>query len=405
MPQPSLSPRHATALTAVLGLLSLFPPLATDMYLAAMGDLAEAMNATHAATELSLSLFFLGLCLGQLIMGPLIDGLGRKLPLLVGTALFALATVGLLLVDNIVYFNALRVLQAIGACAGMVVGRAIVNDLYQGREAAKVMTLLVMLLTLGPIVSPTLGSLLLEAFGWRAIFVTMLGISLVALVLSQRIIPETLPPEARAARPFRSGAATAAKLLRRRRFVIPVLIAGLVQGGLFAFITGSSGVFQGVFGLSAIQYGLLFAVIAAALMLFGQLNRRLLDHASPARILRLGLPVHAAVALVLTLLSGTETLGLYVAPLWLAIGMVGLLSANAMSLAMEAARDGAEIGSALLGAVQFGIAFTVSACVALGGTDNALPMSLGLLLPTLLATGLSRLDRTPAPDMAKAARG
>ena len=404
MPHTVLSPKHAAALTAVLGLLSLFPPLATDMYLAAMGDLAEAMNASHAATELSLSLFFLGLCLGQLLIGPLIDGVGRRLPLLAGTALFILTTIGLLLVEDIATFNALRVLQAIGASAGMVVGRAIVNDLYEGRDAAKVMTVLVMLLTIGPIISPTLGSLLLEGFGWRAIFVTMLGVSVIALGLSLAIIPETLPPSARSRRPFRSGIATAATLLRQRRFLLPALIAGLVQGGMFAFITGSSGVFQGAFGLGATQYGLLFAVIATALMLFGQVNRRLLDRASPARLLRLGLPVYAAISLVLTLSSGTGTLWVYVLPLWFAIGMVGLLSANAMSLAMEAARQGAGIGSALLGAVQFGIAFTVSACVALGGTGSALPMSLGLLLPALLALGLSRLDQ-PATELPEPARG
>ncbi len=388
MSRISLTPKHAAAITASLGLLSIFPPLATDMYLAALGDLATSMSATHTAAEFSLSIFFLGLCVGQLLVGPLADAYGRKLPLLIGTALFTATSIALPLLDDIVWFNALRFVQAIGASAGMVVGRAVVKDLYEGRRAAQVMTVLVMLLTIGPIVSPTLGSLLLEAFGWRSIFALMALISVVAFVLTLIVVPETLPIEERKTQPFVHGARTAVTLLSQRRFVIMVLVSGLVQGGMFAFITGSSGVFQGIFGLSSIGFGIMFAAIAAALMVFGKVNGILLNTHSPNRILTVGLPVYLGATLVLTLLSGTETLWLFVLPLWISIGMVGLLSANAMSITMELAKAGAGMGSALLGAIQFAIAFTVSSCVAIGGTATALPMSLGLFLPATLATVL-----------------
>ena len=142
MSQISLSSSRAFAVTATLGLLSLFPPLATDMYLAALGDLATSMDATHTAAELSLSLFFLGLCFGQIMIGPLTDTYGRKGPLLIGTVLFTVTSVVLPLLSDIAWFNALRFIQAIGASAGMVVGRAMVKDLYEGRKAAKVMTVL-----------------------------------------------------------------------------------------------------------------------------------------------------------------------------------------------------------------------------------------------------------------------
>ena len=143
MSQISLTPKRAFAVTATLGLLSLFPPLATDMYLAALGDLAASMDATHTAAELSLSIFFLGLCFGQILIGPLTDTYGRKRPLLVGTVLFTVTSVALPMMNDIAWFNALRFLQAIGASAGMVVGRAMVKDLYEGQKAAKVMTVLV----------------------------------------------------------------------------------------------------------------------------------------------------------------------------------------------------------------------------------------------------------------------
>ncbi|ASP19437.1 bicyclomycin resistance protein [Antarctobacter heliothermus] len=402
MNPPVLTPKRAVALTAVLGLLSIFPPLATDMYLAAMGTLADAMNASHASTELSLSLFFLGLCFGQLLIGPLIDGYGRKGPLLAGTALFAATSIALPLVNDIAIFNGLRFVQAIGASAGMVVGRTIVNDLYQGQRAAKVMTVLVMLLTIGPIVSPTLGSLLLATFGWQSIFVTMASVSLVALVLSQLIIPETLPADKRTNTPFRNGRKSAATLLTRWSFVIPAVMTGLIQGGMFAFITGSSGVFQGVFGLSALSYGLVFALIAAALILFGQLNSILLNRFTPKQILSRGLPIYVLATLGGLMMSGTSSIVLFVIPLWISVGMVGLLSANVMSIAMAETRDNAGMGSALLGAIQFAIAFTVSTCVALGGTDTPLAMSLGLLLPAcaalLLSLAASRNDQRAPVD-------
>lgn len=385
MPSITLTPKHATAITATLGLLSLFPPLATDMYLAALGDLATSMGSSHTAAEFSLSIFFLGLCLGQLLLGPLTDSYGRKMPLLIGTALFTVTSVALPLVNDIAWFNALRFVQAIGASAGMVVGRAVVKDLYEGRRAAQVMTVLVMLLTIGPIASPTLGSMLLDAFGWRSIFATMALISIVAFVLSWVVLPETLPVSARKTRPFIDGARAASMLLSQRRFMIMALVSGFVQGGMFAFITGSSRVFQGIFGLSSLEFGIMFAVIAAALIIFGKVNGVLLNRYNPEQIVTAGLPLYVASTLLLALVSGTQTLWVFAIPLWVSIGMVGLLSANAMSITMELSGKGAGMGSALLGAIQFAIAFSASSCVALGGADTALPMSLGLLAPAIFA--------------------
>ncbi|WP_428926663.1 multidrug effflux MFS transporter [Marinibacterium sp. SX1] len=387
-PLPSSPPARAGLITAVLALLSAFPPVATDMYLSAMDDLSHALNASDAATEMSLSLFFLGLCVGQLIMGPLIDGFGRKGPLLAGVALFTVTSILLLLTRDVVLFNTLRFFQAIGACAGMVVGRAVVNDLYKGREAARVLTLLVMLMTLGPILSPFLGSLMLTAFGWESIFGLMVALGVLAFLLARFILPETLPVDARAPRPARRALAVARDLLTRRGFILPALTAALVQAAMFAFITGSSGLFQGGFGLSSTGYGLFFALIATALLLAGKLNTRLLDRHAPAAIVGLALPLFALAGGALVLLSGISLLWVFAVPLWLAIGLVGLLSANLMAIAMEASTEGAGVGSALLGGIQFSVAFLCSAGVALGGSSNGLAMALGIFLPGLMALGI-----------------
>ena len=321
------------------------------------------------------------------------DTYGRKRPLLVGTVLFTVTSIALPLMNDIAWFNALRFLQAIGASAGMVVGRAMVKDLYEGQKAAKVMTVLVMLLTLGPITSPTMGSLLLEAFGWRSIFATMALISLVALTLSVVTLPETLPAQDRQPAPIHNGVKAAKRLLSQRGFVTMALVAGLIQSGMFAFITGSSGVFQGIFGLSSIGFGIMFAIIATALIIFGRINGILLNRFSPEQILKTVLPLFAASTILLTLLSQTDSLLVFVVPLWVSIGLVGLLSANAMSLAMESTKAAAGMGSALLGAIQFALAFTVPSFVAVGGASSALPMALGLAIPASAASVLYFVTR------------
>lgn len=396
----SVSPAPRTgAITAVLALLSVFPPIATDMYLSSMDDISHALNASASATEMSLSLFFLGLCAGQLIMGPLIDGYGRKRPLLGGVLLFTATSLALLFVRDATVFNTLRFFQAVGACAGMVVGRAVVNDLYKGREAAKVLTLLVMLMTLGPILSPFLGSLMAHAFGWISIFVTMVVVGAVALVLTRAVLPETLAPEHRTDRPFATAWRRAGQLVTRKGFILPALTAGLVQAAMFAFITGSSGLFQTGFGLSGTSYGLLFALVAAALMLAGKLNTVLLDRFAPAQIVNVGLPLFALAGVVLVGVSGTSHLWVFVVPLWCAIGLVGLLSANIMAITMEASGGGAGIGSAVLGGLQFAIAFLTSTGVALAGSDSGLSLAMGIFMPGLAALALWTLLRRSGAEV------
>lgn len=390
----------SSLIICVLALLSIFPPLATDMYLSAIGELAVALDASHAAAELSLSLFFLGLCVGQLLIGPLIDAYGRKLPLLLGAGLFVMTSIGLLIVRDVHIFNALRFLQAIGACAGMVVGRVIVMDLYEGRKAAKVLTILVMLMTLGPILAPFLGSLLLGAFGWESIFVVLVLIGVLAFVLVAAIIPETLPVSKRRSGTVGNAFGHIFQLVRRRQFILPALATGCIQAPMFAFITASSGVFQGVYGLSSTAYGVVFGLIATALIIFGQINSWLLSRYSPAQIVTGALPPFMLMAVVLLVNSNATSIWLVAIPLWLSLGMVGLLTANMMSIAMEGSKDAAGLGSAAIGALQFGIAFTASSLVALAGTDSATPMALAIFISALIGSsiwfGMRKLARVEA---------
>ncbi|MGN7870627.1 multidrug effflux MFS transporter [Paracoccus sp. 22332] len=396
----SQSGPNALAIIVVLSVLSIFPPLATDMYLSAFGDIQTYLSAPDGVLELSLSVFFLGLCVGQLMFGPLIDRFGRKGPLLIGAGLFCLATVFLLMTRSAEIFIGLRFIQALGACGGMVVGRAVVSDLYEGQAAARTMTLLVMLMTLGPVVSPLLGGILVTQLGWKSVFVTMLMIGAGALLLAMTFLPETLPKSKRLTTPIIGVVGDYWKLLTSRQFIIPALVSSFVQAAMFSFITASSSVFQGTLGLGKIEYGFAFGFVALGLVVASWLNNKLLVDLEVKTIIGRALPVFVGVSFVLLMVSGTQRLLILIVPLWFSVALVGLLSANGTSVAMEASRGQSGVGSALVGALQFGVAFVCSAAVASSISTSALPLALGILIPAIIALLLwivgSRLDPSRA---------
>ena len=389
MARPITSGRKSRWLmVVVLSLLSVFPPLATDMYLSAFDDIQAAFAAPAGSLELSLSVFFLGLCVGQLLLGPVIDRVGRRVPLLAGVAIFCIATVLLLLTNDIRAFIALRFVQAIGACAGMVVGRAVISDVFVGRQIAKMMTLLVMLMGLGPIVAPFLGSLLVTFINWQSVFVAMLLIGAISLALSWWVISETLPVDRRRKTPLSAAFREYWDLLRDRGYLMPSLAASFVQAAMFAYITASSSVFIGFYGLSNIEYGLCFGLVAVGLVVASRLNGILLETHAVETLVNRGLVVLVAAGIGLLAVSSTTHLWIMIIPLWFSIAAAGLLNANLMSLAMRASHGYYGSGSALLGALQFALAFLCSSIVGATLTGTAVPLALGVLIPGMIATVL-----------------
>ncbi len=368
----------------VLSSLSIFAPLSTDMYLSAFSDIQSYLNAPDGVLELSLSVFFLGLCLGQLLFGPLGDRYGRKTPLLVGAGLYSLTTFLLLLVMSPAAFIGLRFVQALGACGGMVIGRAVVTDLYRGNEAARTMTLLMMLVTLGPVVSPLVGGFLVSAFGWKSVFILMLLIGLLAMVLTWLFLPETLEKDQRLSAPLAQVFAEYGKLLLVRSFIVPALSSALVLGVLFSFITASSSVFQGVMGMGKVEYGLAFGFVALGLVVASLVNNRLLGRIAAADLVKYGLPFFVLSNIILVLIAGTGMVWQLLIVLWFCVALAGFLTANATAVAMSATRGKSGGGSALLGALQFAIASGCSSLVALFISDSVLPLALGMLIPAVL---------------------
>jgi DHA1 family bicyclomycin/chloramphenicol resistance-like MFS transporter len=378
----------ATRLIVILAMLSAFAPFATDMYLPAFGQMATSFGTDHGRIESTLSAFFLGLALGQALYGPLIDRFGRRTPLLLGVGVFVLATIGCLLVRDIGLFTGLRVLQAVGGCAGMIVGRAIVSDLFGATESARVLSLLLMLMTLAPIVAPLLGGWVLLLAGWKAIFVFMLGFALLCGLLVWRYVPETLPPERRASLRLGEVLGAYATLCRYRAFIVPALVGGLAQASMFAFITGSPFVFMQLFGVGEQQYGWLFGLNALGIIVGAQANRLGLRRWPVQTLLGVGLLINLLAGLALAASAQAQHLALLMLPLWFAIASLGFIGGNAAAIAMAATGQRPGSGSALIGILQFGCAFVVSSGVAALQNGTAWPMALAIALMGILASAL-----------------
>lgn len=375
-------------LIPVLAMLSAFAPVATDMYLPGLSLMTEVFQTTTGRVQATISVFFLGLAIGQSIYGPLIDRFGRKPPLLVGVGLYVLASLACMWVTDIGWFIAMRFLQAVGGAAGMLIGRAIINDLFDRTETARVLSLMMMVIILAPILAPIAGGWLVVNVSWQSIFAVMLVFGVVCLLLVVFLIPETLPPGHRQELGFGRVVHTYAQLLTRPAFAIPALCGALAQSCMFAYITGSEFVFTQLYGLSAQQYGWLFALNAAGIIVATNGNRFSLKRWPIERIFTAALVANAVFAAALVLLVGSPSLWWFVLPLWLLIGTLGFIGANAAAIAMGASGRTAGSGSGLIGVMQFGVAFAVSGTVAATQNGTAYPMALTMLVCSTAACAL-----------------
>jgi MFS transporter, DHA1 family, multidrug resistance protein len=397
--QPSSARLSTLRLTVVLGTLTAFGPLSIDMYLPGLPAIASDFAAPASAAQLTLSLFFLGMATGQAIYGPLADRYGRRMPLLAGCVLYVLASLGCALAFSIESLIALRLVQALGGCAGMVIARSVVRDLFQGRDAARMFSFLMLVMGIAPITAPLIGGQLLVFLGWRAIFwlLAFFGMVCVLLVLFQ--LPETNPPERRAQAGIGKALQNYGLLLKDRRFVGYALTGGFISAGMFAYIAGSPFVLIEQYGVAPDRYGLIFGANALGLIIVSQLNRRLLDTFTTEQIIRTTLLMALAAGAVLVAVAATGAGGLIglLVPLFLCIVAVGLVGPNTSALAMEPYGQIAGSASAMMGVLQFGIGTLAGTLVGLLHNNTALPMagvmalcSVGALMAFFVAVRYAR---------------
>ena len=366
--------------------------MSIDMYLPGLPAIAASFNATPNAAQFTLTSFFIGLAIGQAIHGPLADRYGRKPPLYAGLALYVIASLGCAFAPDLATLTALRFVQALGGCAGIVITRAIVRDRFDVHTSARVYSLLMLVMGLAPILAPLAGGWILLLSGWRMIFVVLALFGLACLFSSWRYLPETRPATHTANASIGTALRTYGQLLRDRRFLGYTLSGGFAQAGMFAYITGSPHVFIDLYGLSPQAYGWLFGLNALGLIASSQYNRRLLRRHSADTVLRRA--NRATVLLGLTLLGMTLAGGgLYglLLPLFGYLVTLGFTAPNAMAHALAEQGERAGSASALIGSLQFTLATLSSALVGLAGHGSTLPMASIIAGCGLLAYAAHRL--------------
>lgn len=372
----ALAGRAYVRMVLVLGALVALGPLTIDTYLPALPTLADELAASEPQVQFTLTGIMLGLGLGQLVLGPVSDAVGRRRVMLGGIAAHAVMSVLAALSPTIEVLTAVRIGQGVSGAAVAVTAMAVVRDLFTGRRAAGLLSHLTLVIGVAPILAPSLGGFLLQLTGWRGIFGALAGIAVVLFVVALRGMDETLPVERR--RPARIGATlrTYAGLLRDRPFVGLVLLAGLMFSALFAYVAGSSFVLQEYYGLDEQQFGILFGVNAAGLIVATQVNPFLLRRWAPQHILTAGVALAMAATSALLVAALAEApLVLVLVPLWFVMFAVGLSFPNTPALALSRHGEAAGSAAALLGAIQFGMASVITPLTGLVSTGSAVGMA------------------------------
>lgn len=407
-----VAPWAARRLTLLVAALTALPALSIDMSLPALPDLAEGFGVAAAGAQLSIGLFLLGFAAGQLACGPLSDRFGRRPVLLTGLGLFAAAGLGCALAPSLPALLACRVLQGIGACAGTVLARAVIRDLFSGEAAAAKLSQAAAIMALAPIAAPALGALVLAAFGWRAIFLALGGGGLLLLLAVAAGLGETVPSKDPRALDPRAFARNAAGFFGDRRALGNALAAAFLYGGMFAYIAASPFALMDALGVGEAAFSGLFALTALGIMAGALAGPRLCRSAGRGRAVLGGLALGAAAGACLLALAAAGAAGLpaVVACVALYTFTRGMVVPLATAAAMEPMGHAAGLASGLLGAVQMaGAALAASGVGLFGdplvGTGAVLALSGAAALACGLASeGRVRRRAPPAAGAAVPAR-
>lgn len=377
----------------VLGLLSAIGPFAIDMYLPALPAIGTSLRADIGAVQMSLTVFFLALAAGQPFYGPVSDMVGRKPPLYFGLVLFAIASVGCALADNIETLIVLRFLQGLGAAAGMAIPRAVVRDLHTGNDAARLMSLLMLVFSVSPILAPLVGSGVIAVAGWRGVFWAVTLAAIAGLVLIATSLTETRTADQRVESSLRSALAGYGVLLRDGHYLGLVFIGSFAMAGFFTYLANSSFVLIDHYGLSPAVYSVAFGVNAAAFFAAAQFNGRLGERFGLVPVVKgaVGACGAVMVAMFLYFLLGGDSMWVLLVLYFIASGLMGLVIPTTSVLALEKHGAIAGTASALLGTLQMLTGAVVMAVVGLFTDGRPLPMVAGMAGGALVAMLLTWL--------------
>jgi len=379
-------------LVLILGSLSALGPLSIDMYLPAFPDMAKSFGTGASQIQLSLTACMLGMALGQIVVGPLSDILGRKRPLMLALFAYFLASLLCAFAPSIEVLILCRFLQGAAGASGIVISRAIVRDLYEGPELTKFFATLSLVNGAAPILAPVIGGQILRFGDWHIVFFVLALFSTLMLIAVASKLPETLHAEHRAEADFRATFRTFGRLLSDRIFIGYAFAQACVMGALFAYISGSPFVIQNIYGASPQQFSFLFGINGIGIIIAAQFAGRMAGRIDSEKMMRAGLVIVSLASILLFLaLTFASSLVLVMIPLFFVVSSVGLITTIGFTLAMQNYGATAGSASALLGLLPMLVGSTVSPLVGVLGEDSALPMALIIMTLDCLALVLYRV--------------
>lgn len=365
------------------------------MYLPAFPDIARSMKTTVSKVALSLSSFFIGMGIGQLVYGPLMDRYGRKKPLYAGLLLYCITSIGCAYAGSIETLIALRFIQAIGASSATISATAMVRDIFPQQENAKIFSFLILVLSASPMLAPTIGSWLTIAFGWKAVFFVLTILIVIIFLGVLLFLPESKEADKRYSLGISSILKNYASVFRESNFAVYAIIGGLGFAGLFAHISSSPGVFMEHFALTQKQYGFLFALLTSGLIAASQLNTILLKRYKSEVLIERALIFQngfAAVLLIVGLLH-YDNFWTTIVILFFYLSSIGLVMPNTSALAMKPFEQNAGSASALLGFIQMGLGSLATVFIGVLNIKTILPLAACLLIFSVLALGIGMQAR------------
>ena len=368
---------NRTRLILILGLLSAIGPFSIDMYLPGFPIIAASLQTTPEMVSYSLSSYFIGICAGQMMIGPLLDRFGRKLPLYGGLVIYILSSIGCAFAPTIEVLIVLRLFQAAGGCVGIVAPRAIIRDIFPVHENAKIFSLLILILGVSPIIAPTAGGYITAHFGWHSIFIILAIIAFLLLLAVIFYLPESKQPDPTFSLRPKPILASFKKVISHPQFYTYSLTGAMASAGLYAYLAGSPFVFMDLYHVTGQHYGWIFAIIAAGLITSSQLNNVMLRKYTSSEIIRASLSLQCIIAVVLVVGTYFNWLGLYgtITCIFFYLCCQGFSFPNSSALSMAPFTKEAGSASALMGSIQMALGAGASAMVGLLTNGTAMPMT------------------------------
>jgi DHA1 family bicyclomycin/chloramphenicol resistance-like MFS transporter len=391
--------RSSFLLMLILGLLTSIGPLSIDMYLPAFPSIAKNLNTSVSNVMLSLSSFFVGISIGQLLYGPLLERYGRKTPLYFGLGLYTISAIACAFAMSVETLIIFRFFQALGGCVGMVASRAMVRDLFDVKDNAKVFSTLMLVVAVSPIIAPTLGGYITTYLGWRYIFIMLIIVILFIILGIYFLLPESKKPDPNFSLKPASILKSFATIVKEPQFAIYTFTGAVAYAGLYSYISGSSFVFIQVFGVTEQHFGWIFALVAGGLITASQFNTRLLKRFSSEQIIKGALTIQGVVGIILvsTSIFGWSELYSTIVLVMLFLCCQGFLFPNASALSMAPFANNAGNASALMGFIQMSVGALMSAVVSelvrVLPNNNTLPMTGVMAFCTLTASLIFYIGR------------